>query len=113
VTVQRPLLPLADDVLSFRAGKSLNILAMLVDEKWQSSIDIQFFQITVCDIMTAPIRNSIELYAMRELHFVLLDELLEFICSLDLALEVPRGFLLSIPDSLVVNKFVGLGSYVL
>jgi hypothetical protein len=71
----------------------------------------QFLQVTVCDVMATPIRNSIELYTMRELHFVLVGEPLKLLCSFDLFSPVPRVFLLPIFDSLVVDELVGLGSY--
>lgn len=35
---------------------------------------LQLFEVTVCDVMAAPVRDSIELNAVREAHFVPLVE---------------------------------------
>ena len=38
-----------------------------------------FFSITIRDIVTAPIRHRVELYAVRELHLSLIEQPLEFV----------------------------------
>lgn len=41
---------------------------------WQCKSDLQLLQVTICDIVAAPIRNGIELDAVGELHLVLLNK---------------------------------------
>lgn len=70
--------------------------------------DVQLFQIAVGNIVAAPIRNSIELDAVRELHLVLGFKPLELAVSLQLYPGLTVGGVFASSDRIVVNKLNAL-----
>lgn len=67
---------------------------------------IQFLQVTVCNVMTAPVRDSIELDTVRELHVVCFVKLPELLGTLCLSLQIPSCSLLLCLYAGVVREFV-------
>lgn len=85
----------------------------LMMERWEYSLpggkaSLQFFEIAVGNVVAAPIRNSIKLYAVRELHLILCLEpeaLRITVAALSCVLKM-FGILLEV---WVVGKFDGVG----
>jgi hypothetical protein len=76
------------------------IFGKITPQKW----NVQLLQIAVGNVMAAPVRHSIELDAVRELHLVLVVKPLSLLCPLGLSLQIPRVSLLALFYALVVGK---------